>query len=767
MLVLDDLHAVANPSCLDVLAALFEYVPAGSQIAIASREEPPLPLARWRAHGLLHEIGVPELRLDEQQAELLLEAAGVELEAGELTELTERTEGWPAGLYLAALSMQAGAASAAGAARFDGDDRFVSEYFRLELLSRLPTAEAQFLKHTSVLERMCGGLCDSVLPTIGSGRTLEQLERTNGFVVPLDRRGEWYRYHHLFGQLLRNELERSEPDVVPALNKRAMAWCIANDLTEAAVVYGHAAGETDTVAGLLDALVQPLYYDGRMETVEEWLGWFSDDELAQYPALAVFGAWFRAMTGRPEEAERWLALADGATSAIPLSDGSATIEPWVANLRAYMMRDGVEQALADADLALNQFHPESNWIPVALLIRGVAHALLGATDRATDDFAATSSWGWPWAPWMTSSSRRQSSRCSRPSKEPGARPRNAHGRHKRSSTEAGLGDYSSSAIVHVATARVALHEARPEDARAALALAHRLRPLLDHGIPWLTVQVGLELARAHLALADAGAARTVLAETEQVLELRPHLGSLVDEAQALRDRVAATAEPAGAWAMSLTGAELRLLPFLATHLTFPEIASRLFISRNTVKTEAVSMYRKLGAASRSRGDRASDRSRAPGQLRSTRRRDFTRRMMRRAVRGGSYMAGADGRVQAAATAARRARRCAPRSDRGRTQRVRAVGHRREDRDARPHRRDRRRRCGPGIVSARRGLALAAGATRDEIVASLEAVTPVTGAARVVQCAPKVALALELRRRGRLERLDPVTSRGALPSRRRA
>ena len=106
----------------------------------------------------------------------------------------------------------------------------------------------------------------------GRRTTLETLERTNGFVVPLDRRGEWYRYHHLFGELLRNELERSEPDVVPALNRRAMAWCIANDLPEAAVVYGHAAGETDTVAGLVDALALPVHYDGRMETVEEWLG---------------------------------------------------------------------------------------------------------------------------------------------------------------------------------------------------------------------------------------------------------------------------------------------------------------------------------------------------------------------------------------------------------------------------------------------------------------------------------------------------------------
>ena len=348
VLVLDDLHAVANPTCLDALAALFEYVPAGSQIAVASREEPALPLARWRAHGLVHEIGVADLRLDEREAALLLEAAGVELEASELSELTEHTEGWPAGLYLAALSMQAGAPSSVSPAGFTGDDRFVTEYFRLELLSRLPAAEARFLMHTSVLDRMCGGLCDAVLEATGSAHTLETLERTNCFVVPLDRRGEWYRYHHLFGQLLRNELERSEPDIVPALNRRAMAWCIANDLPEAAVVYGHAAGETDTVAGLVDSLALSVHYDGRMGTLEEWLAWFGDDELVQYPALAVYGAWLRALTGRPAEAERWLALADGATSTIPLSDGSATIEPWVATLRAHMMPNGVEQALADS-----------------------------------------------------------------------------------------------------------------------------------------------------------------------------------------------------------------------------------------------------------------------------------------------------------------------------------------------------------------------------------------------------------------------------------
>ena len=208
-------------------------------------------------------------------------------------------------------------------------------------------------------------------------------------MVPLDRQGEWYRYHHLFGELLRNELERSEPDTVPALNRRAMDWCIANDLHRSGGRYGHAAGEMETVAGLVDALALPVHYDGRMETLDEWLGWFGDDELGRYPALAVVGGWVRALTGRPAEAERWLALADGATSTIPLSDGSATIEPWVATLRAGMMPDGVEQALADADLALDQLPPTSGWRPAALgtarhrRMRCSAH-----TDRATDDLTA-------------------------------------------------------------------------------------------------------------------------------------------------------------------------------------------------------------------------------------------------------------------------------------------------------------------------------------------------------------------------------------------
>ena len=212
VLVLDDLHAVANPACLDALAALFEYVPAGSQIAIASREVPDAaacPLAGARAW--CDEIGVADLRLDEQEAGLLLRGRGSRARR-ERAVRPDRADGGLACRLVPRGAVVAGRrAELGGAAGFTGDDRFVSEYFRLELLSRLPAAEARFLKYTSMLDRMCGGLCDAVLQTTRSADTLETLERTNGFVVPLDRRGEWYRYHHLFGELLRNELERSEP----------------------------------------------------------------------------------------------------------------------------------------------------------------------------------------------------------------------------------------------------------------------------------------------------------------------------------------------------------------------------------------------------------------------------------------------------------------------------------------------------------------------------------------------------------------------------
>ena len=241
----------------------------------------------------------------------------------------------------------------------------------------------------------------------------------------------------------------------------------------------------------------------------------------------------------------------------------------------------------------------SAWIPVALLVRGVAHALLGATDRATDDLTAAVEKGlaigavddvFVAQAQLALLAARQGAWG-----EAGQRARAAQALVD----ETGLGDYSTSALAHVATARVALHEARQDDARAALARAHRLRPMLDHGIPWLTVEVGLELTRAHLALGEAGRRPHDSHRDRAGARAPPALGSLVEDARELRDRVAATAglgrrlgdEPDGRRAPAAS------LPRHPSHV--PRDRERLFISRNTVKTEAVSIYRKLGASSRS------------------------------------------------------------------------------------------------------------------------------------------------------------------------
>jgi LuxR family maltose regulon positive regulatory protein len=186
VLVLDDLQLVDSRSCLDAIAVLSRHVPEGSQLVLSARGRPALPLGALRARGLALEIGQRDLRMDEEEAGRLLSAAGVELPDEQVAELTEQTEGWPAGMYLAALSIRARGVKANGTATFSGSDRLVSDYLRSELLAHLSTDELQFLMRTAVLERMSGPLCDAVLETSGSAAELESLERSNLFLVPLD-----------------------------------------------------------------------------------------------------------------------------------------------------------------------------------------------------------------------------------------------------------------------------------------------------------------------------------------------------------------------------------------------------------------------------------------------------------------------------------------------------------------------------------------------------------------------------------------------------
>jgi LuxR family transcriptional regulator, maltose regulon positive regulatory protein len=596
-LVLDHLELLENQECLDLVAELAAQLPAGSQLLVASRARPPLPVALLRAQGRVLELGAEQLAMDHRDARALLEGAGVELDHAAVNELVARTEGWPVGLYLAALAHKAGGPRRHAWAGFTGDDRFMADYLRSELLGKLPPELLSFLTRTAVLERMCGPLCDAVLDTTGSSDVLTWLEESNLLLVPLDRQQRWYRYHQLFRELLLAELGRREPELIPELHARAASWCEANGLPESAIDHAQAAGDADRVARLVWKLAMPAYGAGRVDTTRRWFGWFEDqDLLGRYPEVAVLGAWLHALVGQPVAAERWADAAESGPATGTLPDGS-TVQSYRALLRALLCRHGVDQMRADTQAALDELSPGSQWRPTAQLLEGICYLLAGEADGAD---------------WMLA-------RAVEVATEAGALPvaaialaeRSLVAMHQQDWKQAAilaeqaqavvrageLEGFVASALVHAVAARVAVHQGDVPRVQEQLALATRLRPLLTYALPYLAVQTLLELGRACLALDDAAGVRVLLRQARDVLRRRPDLGILPTQVEELWSKLD-TSRGGITGVSSLTTAELRLLPLLPTYLTFAEIGERLCISQHTVKSHATSMYRKLGVSSR-------------------------------------------------------------------------------------------------------------------------------------------------------------------------
>ena len=360
VLVLDDVHVLRNSECRAALSVLAGHVPPGSRLALAGRAELPLRVARLRAEGRITEIGPGDLSLTRAEAASLLRAAEVALGGDELAGLHRRTEGWPAGLYLAALYLREGGALASAAVSFGGDDRLVSEYMESEFLARISRRQRVFLTRTAVLERLSGPLCEAVLEVAGSAATLAELARSNLLLVPLDRREEWYRYHHLFRDMLLAELERREPGLIPVLRRRAASWCARNGQLEEALEYSMAAGDVDTAAGLVAKLVVPAHRQGRVPTVRRWLRWLEGrGGIEGHPMAAVLAALFCALTGRPVEAERWADVVDRWQYGDPARPGDPSAEAWAAVMRTFLCRRGAGQMRADADEAVRKFAAES------------------------------------------------------------------------------------------------------------------------------------------------------------------------------------------------------------------------------------------------------------------------------------------------------------------------------------------------------------------------------------------------------------------------
>ena len=433
-----------------------------------------------------------------------------------------------------------------------------------------------------------------------AGAVLAGLARSNLLLVPLDRRGQWYRYHHLFRDILLAELERQESGLIPVLRRRAAGWCLRNDLPEEALEYSMAAEDTGMAAGLVRDLFPTLDRQSRVATLQRWIRWLDDrGEIDRRPMLAVWAMLLAVETGQPAQAERWADAVDrwqyldGARPEDPAAEG------WAAVLRAILCRRGIEQMRADADEAAVKLKAENIVAPLATLLQGIVHILDGDLDGADpllrDAVSATEDIRVPEVA--------ATALCERSVVAMARGEWDQAERHARQADvvlrRAGFEDIFTTPLVCAVQARVAVHRGDVREARRQLAHAQRLRPLLTSASPHIAVQARLELTRVHLALADLAGARTLMREIDELIERRPDLGVLIGEAQALRDRLCSEHARSVPGASSLTAAELRVLPLLATHLSFPEIGAELFLSPHTVKSQAISIYRKLGAVSRS------------------------------------------------------------------------------------------------------------------------------------------------------------------------
>lgn len=578
LLVVDDAHLLRSGDAADALAAV--ALEPGSTLALAGRQAPNIPLARLRAAGAVAELDAADLAFSAREAALLLRSVGLGGDADQFAELSRRSEGWPAGLALLAR----------------GGGRFVADYFRAEVASSLTDSELAFARRTAVLDRLSGPLCDAVLDARRSSRRLRALEDAGAFVVAVDGDRRWYRVHGLFREFLLAQLEGEEFDAVPERHRRAADWFESKGMYEAAVASAAAAGDADRLARLVGAAAIPATNAGKFDTVASWFDRLEEeDALDRNAPVAALAAWASAARGRGPEAERLLAVAERGRRADTLPDGTP-LTVLVGTVHAVFCRDGAEQMLVDADAALAALPAHSRLRASCLALRGLALMLLGdvEADAVFAEAAAIAGpLGIPDVHALALSERSLLARDDHAAAEALAAEALSV------VEESGNGSYPLSALTYAASARTLLRHGRWDRARAQLTLALSLAPRLTEILPWAAVQTRLELAQAFLALRDDAAAKALLDEARGILRLRPELGVLAAEADTLARELTKIRREAHDGGQGLTAAELRLLPMLSTHRSFREIGDRLFVSRNTIKTQAISVYRKLGVSTRS------------------------------------------------------------------------------------------------------------------------------------------------------------------------
>ena len=600
VLVLDDYHVIEDERIHAGMASLIEHLPTTLRIVMTSRVEPSLRIGTLRARAQLNEIDAGQLRFSLSEAESMLnDLHGLDVSSDTVKRLHDRTEGWVAGLYLAVLSMRGREDASTFVASFTGSDRRVVDYLAAEVLGEQGDAELDFLLHTSVLDRFCAPLCDAVTGARDGRAMLDWIERVNYFLIPLDPRHEWYRYHHLFGELLRHELERREPRRAAALHDRAGRWFLDAGMVSEAIGHLMAAGELDAASELIDNHWLAFTNAGQRKTVARWMDQLPRGYIVNDGRLCLVQARTALTVGERAEVLRWVDLAAQAPTNNPGDDAELEEELTVVRAAAWQLLGDMRQAEQLA-ARLAPLDGSSMWHSLAACLLGTSARFFDANDDAQALFDTAIKLGSSSPNFIVSTIAL--GRLALIAADRG------DWRGCSAMVEAafdvvrtnGLEEYWICSSAHIARGRLFRHNRRPTEARAdlqrAVSLARRGAGLVEWSYALTTLA---ELLRE---LGERREARELVLEARELLSRAPEPGELALRlVRRLETALRLVVDLSGARPVvidELTAREQAVLGLLPTGLSAREIADELGISRDTVKTHTKRVYQKLGVSSR-------------------------------------------------------------------------------------------------------------------------------------------------------------------------
>lgn len=591
LLIFDRAERLQSSESLSIIRELAEQLPENVVLAVGSRIDVGLSTAALRARSVLFAVSTSDLAFTRAEVEGVSRQAGIAIGERDIDELLDHTEGWPIAVYLKVIELQDNDPPAEQL-HVCGDDEEIARYVRNEVLSHLSPAELSFLTRTSMLHNLSGELCSFVLDDPEARQVLESLIATQKLILPVDQHRTWFRCHRLVRELLAADLRRREPAQQAALHARAATWYEAHGDDDQAINHAMIADDEDLVSRLVLASARRRFVAGEIDTVTGWVEWFADnDRSARHPEIALVAALAYSNTGDPGAARHWMAIAAAN------SGNFGPLEPLFRLARAMMCPQSIDHMRADATAAQEGLTAASEWYAAATLMAAAATLWQGEIDAADGLFATAAETGerYNGAPAAAFAHAVRSGIAN--NRGDGTRAEALMERALRLVREHRLERMPACVLPFVAAARCATRRGDPAAAARFLAQATALRPALSVATPVASVHTLLEMAQAEAELANIGGARQVLREASDIVHQCGNLGPLGDRLNEMKERIASA--PLGdVGVATLTNAELRLLPLLATHLSFPEIGERLYVSRHTIKSQAMSIYRKLGASSR-------------------------------------------------------------------------------------------------------------------------------------------------------------------------